>query len=214
GLAAVTVLPVRPLRIRPGRRGPCDLFLVGIEDAWGHSQADGDEGGSVPRRTRGHIDRDSGDGPVLRMGVSARGPHGARILPRGNWLQSSLAGRGVLQRDFGRRGAPLGRPLMRSRKAPSGSFAFTTPVARSTPDVPSSRAFETSFRVRTPAPHRTTTLGFTAWIRSTAREITSGFAVVTLTSPPINSGGSIAMYSGESLARVSASEMSSAQATT
>src|SRR5205807_4273694 len=44
--------------------------------------------------------------------------------------------------------------------------------------------------------------------------MTSGFAVVTLTSPPINSGGSIAMYSGESFARVSASEMSSAQATT
>src|SRR5256886_1815211 len=44
--------------------------------------------------------------------------------------------------------------------------------------------------------------------------MTSGFAVVTLTWPPINSGGSIAMYSGESFARVSASEMSSAQATT
>src|SRR5207247_706945 len=44
--------------------------------------------------------------------------------------------------------------------------------------------------------------------------MTSGFAGVTLTSPPINSGGSIAMYSGESFARVSASEMSSAQATT
>src|SRR5207302_5591604 len=67
-------------------------------------------------------------------------------------IPSSDAGGIVLQRDLERRGAPLGSPLIRSRKAPSGSFAFTTPVARSTPDVPSSRAFETSLRVRTPAP--------------------------------------------------------------
>src|SRR5437773_876224 len=172
------------------------------------------DSGPFPQRPRGHRNRDSGGRPVLRMGVSPGGFHGARILPCCGWLPSSLAGGVVLHRDFDRRGAPLARPLIRSRKAPSGSFAFTTPVARSTPDVPSSIAFATSLRVCTPAPHRTTIFGFTARIRSTARETTSGFAVVTLTSPPINSGGSIAMYSGESFARVSASAMSSAQATT
>src|SRR5438552_3792631 len=214
GLPAATILPVRAVRLRARGPRPRLLFPDGIEVARAPSRPDGDKGGPNPQRPRGHSNRDSGGRPVLRMGVSPGGFHGARILPCCGWLPSSLAGGVVLHRDFDRRGAPLGRPLIRSRKAPSGSFAFTTPVARSTPDVPSSIAFATSLRVCTPAPHRTTIFGFTARIRSTARETTSGFAVVTLTSPPINSGGSIAIYSGERFARVSASAMSSAQATT
>src|SRR5205814_8517533 len=67
---------------------------------------DREESGSAPRRPGAHIDRDSGGGPVLRLGVSARGPHGARILPCGDWLQSSAARGVVPHRDLGRRGAP------------------------------------------------------------------------------------------------------------
>src|SRR5206468_96273 len=58
------------------------------------------------------------------------------------------------------------------------------------------------------------TPGFAARMRSTAFVMTSGFAVVTLTSPPISSGGSIAMYSGDNFASVSASARSSAHAIT
>jgi len=47
---------------------------------------------------------------------------------------------------------------------------------------PSSSALATSLRVLTSRSHSTATRGFIAWIRSTARETTSGFAVVTLTS--------------------------------
>src|SRR2546426_1217351 len=127
---------------------------------------------------------------------------------------SPLSIRGRPTGTLRRRARNQRRPFTRSRSALSGSFAFTTPDESRTPTVPSSNAFATSLRAFTPAPQSTLTFGFAACMRSTAFVMTSGFAVVTLTSPPISSGGSIAMYSGESFARVSASTRSSAQAIT
>src|SRR5437773_8752913 len=78
GLAAATILPVRAVRLRARGPRPRLLFPAGIAVARAPSRPDGDKGGPNPQRPRGHSNRDSGGRPVLRMGVSPGGFHGAR----------------------------------------------------------------------------------------------------------------------------------------
>src|SRR3990170_4569947 len=72
--------------------------------------------------------------------------------PDGHLRRPDATGWSLLSRQSGRyrrsrRGrAPVGRPFTRSRSAFSGSFAFTTPAASSTPTVPSSRALKAKDR--------------------------------------------------------------------
>ena len=81
-----------------------------------------------------------------------------------------------------------------------GSFAFTTPLATSTPSVPSFKAAATSLPVVMPAPQRTITLGLTCFMSFMVFVTTSGLALDTGMPVPINSGGSMAVMLGLSAA--------------
>ncbi|SVA42851.1 uncharacterized protein METZ01_LOCUS95705, partial [marine metagenome] len=91
---------------------------------------------------------------------------------------------------------------------------MVTPLASSTPVVPSSIAVATSAPLFTPAPQSIPTSSVTSRTAATVPLTIPGSADVTEMSPPMSSGGSTATYVGPRAARACASSMSAAHAHT